>query len=147
MQAFLLLCDSAQSDPATGKIHMLGAGWSVTGPVVPAMTIAVFLRLSWDEAGSPREFNLYLVDEDGESVTTSSPEGGRPIQFGGSVGLDKTAQVEVDEILQKTGLQTSFTVSVPPPPLSPGRHYKWIFTVNDEELSSIPFSVRPLPED
>ncbi|MEV4382251.1 hypothetical protein [Streptosporangium sp. NPDC049644] len=147
MQAFLLLCDSAQPDSATGKIHMLGAGWSVTGPAVPAMTIAVFMRLSWDEASSPHEFNLYLVDEDGKSVTTPSPEGGRPIQFGGSVGLGKAAQVEVDEILQKTGLQTSFTVNVPPPPLNPGHHYKWIFTVNDEELSSIPFSVRPLPED
>lgn len=147
MQAFLLLCDSAQPDSVTGKIHMLGAGWSVTGPAIPAMTIAVFLRLSWDEASSPHEFSLYLVDEDGKPVTTPSPEGDRPIQFVGSVGLDKAAQAEVDEVLQKTGLQTSFTVSVPPPPLNPGHHYKWIFTVNDEELSSIPFSVRPLPED
>jgi len=28
--AQLILCDAAVADQATGKVHMLGAGWSVT---------------------------------------------------------------------------------------------------------------------
>jgi hypothetical protein len=147
MQAFLLLCDSAQPDLATGKIHMLGAGWSVTGPAVPPMTIAVFLRLSWGEASSPHEFSLDLVDDDGKPVTALSQEGDRPIQFSGNIGLDNAAQAAADENLRKIGLQSSFTVNVPPPPLNPGCHYKWTFTVDGEELSSIPFSIRPFAED
>ena len=30
MKATLLLCDAAQVDPA-GKVHILGAGWTVVG--------------------------------------------------------------------------------------------------------------------
>jgi hypothetical protein len=33
MRASIVLCDFAEQDQLGGKVHMLGAGWSLTGPV------------------------------------------------------------------------------------------------------------------
>ena len=35
MRASLVLCDYAAQDVLSGKVHLMGAGWSMTGPCLP----------------------------------------------------------------------------------------------------------------
>ena len=47
VEAKLILCDAAQADPNTGKVHMLGAGWSLTrSPTTHA--VVVLMKVPWD---------------------------------------------------------------------------------------------------
>ena len=49
IEAQLLLCDAAVADQA-GKLHMLGAGWSVTSSPTSPQAVAVLLKIPWDRA-------------------------------------------------------------------------------------------------
>lgn len=44
----LILCDAAQTDAATGKIHMLGAGWTITGSPTAPHAVALMIQVPWD---------------------------------------------------------------------------------------------------
>jgi hypothetical protein len=41
----MLLADAAQE--AAGKLYILGGGWSVTGPQMPPMAIALKIDVPW----------------------------------------------------------------------------------------------------
>lgn len=41
----LILCDAAQAAAATGKIHMLGAGWMLTGSPTAPHTVALMIQV------------------------------------------------------------------------------------------------------
>ncbi len=70
IEATIILCDAAQADPA-GKIHMLGAGWSISrSPTTHA--VAVLIKIPWDRANQKLDVSLLLYDEDGRLV--SRPE-------------------------------------------------------------------------
>jgi hypothetical protein len=47
--AKLILCDYAVADPA-GKVHMLGAGWSLTSSPTPPHAVVVLMKIPWDRA-------------------------------------------------------------------------------------------------
>ncbi|TQM77747.1 hypothetical protein FHX40_4518 [Thermopolyspora flexuosa] len=61
------MSDAAQID-ASGKVGLLGAGWTITGPNVPPMAVTVFLRVPWEEAGQRRTFRIRLLDEEDQPV-------------------------------------------------------------------------------
>ncbi len=44
----LILCDAAQTDAATGKIHMLGAGWTITSSPTAPHAVALMIQVPWD---------------------------------------------------------------------------------------------------
>jgi hypothetical protein len=80
LEVKLLLCDAAVAD-ASGKVHMLGAGWSVTSsPTAPA-AIAVFTEVPWDRANQKIPLVLKLLDADGQPVMLPSPAGQVGVQF------------------------------------------------------------------
>jgi hypothetical protein len=140
IEGFLVLADSAAPD-TSGKVHMLGAGWSLTGPTVPPSAVAGFLRIPWEEAGEQIRFRLRLVDEDREGVKIPHEDGeNRAIEFEGTLAL-QSAQ-PADEITKKVPLNLSFAVSVPPLPLPTGRAYEWVFDVGDTEVATVHFAVR-----
>ena len=60
MRVTMLLADAAQE--VNGKLYVLGGGWSVTGPDVPPMALAVKLDVPWTEANQAHTFELVLVD-------------------------------------------------------------------------------------
>jgi hypothetical protein len=130
IEATLLLADAAVADPS-GKLHMLGAGWSVTGsPTAPA-AVAVFLKVPWDRANQQLPLSLFLCDADGRRVRIEEREVGTEQQFevGRPPGLAPGSNID-----------SAFQLSVGPLPLAPGR-YQWRLVVGDDE-AAVSFEVR-----
>ena len=130
IKATIILCDAAQADPS-GKLHMLGAGWSVTGTPTGAAAVAVLLKIPWDLANTKLPFSLQLEDADGRPVIL----GGGPVdmksefEVGRPPGLDPGSPIDA-----------SFQLSVQPMPLAPGR-YQWRLQVGVDEFAES-FQVR-----
>lgn len=62
MRVTVLLADSAQADPS-GKVHLLGVGWTRTAVPTGPVAIVVLLRMeSVDEARLPHHVELELID-------------------------------------------------------------------------------------
>lgn len=131
IEATMLLADAAVADP-TGKIHMLGAGWSVTSSPTAPSAVAVFFRIPWDRTNKKIPTTLELRDADGQ-----------PVLIGGSQTIRIEQEVEVGRpagLNPGTPIDASFQVTVGPLPLSPGR-YEWHLTAAEGEWS-IGFTVR-----
>ncbi len=118
LKAQLILCDAAQADPATGKVHMLGAGWSVmTGHGTHA--VAVLIKVPWDRTNQPIDLVLSLRTQDGQAVTVETGDGPREIENRGVIEVGRPAGIAAGSVLN-----ASFALNLPPLPLPPGR-YEW----------------------
>lgn len=131
----LILCDSAVAD-SSGKVHMLGAGWSLTG--VPAAPHAIVLlgKVPWDRTNQNLHLHLELVDGDGKPVTLPDPNGNR-------VAVAQEADLEVGRpagIAPGSMLNAAFALSVPSMHLAVGR-YTWRLNFA-EVLDSESFTVQ-----
>jgi hypothetical protein len=123
IKATIILCDAAQADPS-GKLHMLGAGWSVTGSPTGAAAVAVLLKVPWDLANTKLPMSLQLEDADGHPVILGAPVGmTSEFEVGRPPGLDPGSPIDA-----------SFQLSVQPMPLAPGR-YQWRLRVGDDEFT------------
>jgi hypothetical protein len=147
MQAFLVMCDAAQMDQSTGKISMLGGDWAVMGPESPSMALVVFLRLSWEEIRQARPFALRLLDHDGQPVIAPIKGEEGPVQYAGKLSLNEASPIADDKAARLVDVHSSFTVNAPGlgGALKPGSRYTWSFIVEDEQLASVDFVVRPYP--
>jgi hypothetical protein len=135
VEAQVILCDAAVAEPS-GKVHMLGAGWSVTGAPTPPHAVAVLMKIPWDLANQKLPVVLQLVDADGRAVVVSSPDGR-------SQTIESRAEVEVGRppgLAHGTPIDASFALTVQPMPLEPGR-YEWRLEITDRSFSAA-FSVR-----
>jgi len=78
VKATLILCDAAQADPA-GKVHILGAGWTVVlmppGVPLPAHAVVAIVHVPWHETQMPHQIRLRLEDADGRAVMIESASG------------------------------------------------------------------------
>lgn len=122
----LILCDAAQADHQTGKVHILGAGWSRTGSPTGPMAIAVLMKIPWDRANNRFPLKLSLCDVDGHAVEVSTPRGAQQVVTHAAVEVGRPPGVE-----EGTGLDASFALNVPPLPLAPGR-YQWRLDINGQ---------------
>jgi hypothetical protein len=134
--AQVILCDAAQADPATGKVHMLGAGWSMTRtPTTHA--VAVLLKIPWDRANEPITLTVRLLDADGHRAQLLTPSGVVPaMQAEGKVEVGRPAGIAPGSVLD-----ASFVLNAPAMPLSPGR-YEWRLEIGEASYSA-PFTVLP----
>jgi hypothetical protein len=132
LEATILLADAAVADP-TGKIHMLGAGWSVTTSPTAPSAVAVFLRIPWDRTNKKIPFTLELVDADGHQVSLDNDH--RGIRIEQIIEVGRPPGIEPG-----TPIDASFQVSLGPLPLEPCR-YQWRLTAAEGEWS-ISFTVR-----
>ncbi|MFG1707157.1 DUF6941 family protein [Nonomuraea sp. M3C6] len=144
MEAFIVLCDAAQHDVASGKINVLGGDWSVTDARPTQTAVAMFIRLSWEEATEGRSFTLRLVDDTGKQVRIGEPGEERPIEYGGTLQLNESA-ADTDPAAKLVDVHNSFAVTVPELPLEPGRRYVWEVRTSGELLSLVAFAVREAP--
>jgi hypothetical protein len=124
IKATIILCDAAQADPS-GKLHMLGAGWSVTGTPTAAAAVAVLLKIPWDLANQKLPFSLLLEDADGQAVVLG----------GASVDMESEFEVGRPPGLEPgSPIDASFQLSVQSMLLAPGR-YQWRLRVGADEFA------------
>ncbi|WP_182884287.1 DUF6941 family protein [Microbispora sp. H10885] len=142
MEAFLVLADAAHNEDGTGKIGILGGGWSIVGPSVPPMSVVTFLRIDAHEAVHPIDFVLRLLDAQRRPVSVASDGGERrPLEFGGRVHLideDKP----IDELTEMVGFHASFAIGIGRLPIRSGQAYTWILDIAGREAASLTFAVR-----
>jgi hypothetical protein len=117
VEAQLILCDAAQADP-TGKVHMLGAGWSIIRGSGPH-AVAVLVKVPWDRTNETLPLHLILQDADGQPVEVPTTEGPQRIENHGSIEVGRPVGLPPG-----ITLNASFALNVPALPLVPGR-YTW----------------------
>jgi hypothetical protein len=140
MRASLILCDFAEADPAGGKVHMLGAGWSVTGPQPSMQTVVALIKVGWNEANRPVNFVLRLTDGDGAVVHVPGPAGEQPLEMAGRMEVGRPPGIP-----EGSEIDASFVVPLQPLSLAPGQRFTWRLSFGDQEAASESFYVRPLP--
>jgi hypothetical protein len=129
IEAQLLLCDAAVADPS-GKLHMLGAGWSMTGSPTSPQAVAVLLKIPWDRANERLTMMLRLVDSDGRPVVVTTPDGAQEVTMGGDIEAGRPPGVTPG-----SQLDAALAFTVPSLPLPAGR-YQWRLDVADDTFTS-----------
>lgn len=128
LEVQVILCDAAQADPGGGKIHMLGAGWSITGSPTAPHAVAVLVKVPWDRANQPIRAVLTLVDSDGHQVV---PEGAdQPIRAEFVLEVGRPAGMEPGSMID-----ASIALNSGPLPLRPGR-YQWRLDIGDQMFAA-----------
>lgn len=115
----IILCDAARADPSTGKLHMLGAGWTMMGTPTSPHAVAIMVQVPWDRANEKLPVRIELLDDDGKPVEIPGDAGPQPIQG--------EAELEVGRppgFSHGSPLSAVFALNVAPLPLAPGR-YEW----------------------
>ncbi len=126
MRASLLLCDAAQV--AEGKLFILGGGWSVTGPGLSPMAIAMKLDIAWGEAPDAHHWELFLQDRDGTQVNVETPEGPQPIEVRGDFQIGTPSGVPLG-----SDIPVNLAVNLGPLPLAPGGRFRWQLSIDGNE--------------
>jgi len=139
IRASIILADFAESDPG-GKVHILGAGWSATGPQPSPQAVVGFLQVPPEEAGTAIAFTLRLTDRAGDLVEVQGPTGAVPLELSGQVEIRRPE--EWDEAAE---ISAAFSVSVTLLPLPQGQSYTWSLEVDGKELATASFYVRSAP--
>jgi hypothetical protein len=137
VEAQVILCDAAVADPR-GKVHMLGAGWSVTGTPTAPQAVAVLMKIPWDRADQRLAMALRLLDADGKPVRLEGPDGVQVIESRGEVEVGRPPGLEPG-----SPIDASFALNVQSMPLKPGR-YEWRLELADQ-FFAVAFQVRASP--
>lgn len=127
--AQLILCDHAVTEPS-GKVHMLGAGWSVTGTPTAPQAVVVMLKIPWDRTNQRITLRLQLMDSDGRIVRLDGPEGQQAIEMEHEIEAGRPAGLAPGSMID-----ASFALNVQPMPLPPGR-YEWRLHYDDVDVVS-----------
>lgn len=129
IEAHVLICDFAQVD-AGGKLHVIGAGWSVTSSPTSPHALAMLFKIPWDRANERLSLRLQLLDADGRPAQLPQPDG--------TTGpLLAEAQLETGRpagLVPGTPLDASLAVQFPTLPLEPGR-YEYRVDISDQSWS------------
>lgn len=136
MEVDLILADFAEVEASSGKVHILGAGWSLTGPAPSPQAVVAFLRVPAERVGSPLPLTLRLLDQARQVVEVPGLGGMQPLEIFGQV------EMKVPESWDQTSeLAASFAVNLGPLSLKPGG-YTWILEVDGKEEAHAGFLVR-----
>lgn len=111
MRAAIVLADFAETDTGTGKVHIIGAGWSLMGPTPGLHAVIAFIQVPADRVGGdPIPVTLRLVDHAGRLVEVQGPAGIQRFEIIGQVethepeGWDHSTEVEVPFAANLMGL-------------------------------------------
>jgi hypothetical protein len=139
MQAVVVLGDFAERDASTGKVHILGAGWTITGPAPTPHAVIIFVKVPQHRAGTPIPITLRLLDQAGQIVQVPGAAGQQRLEVFGQIEM-----AEPDAAAGFPGdLDAVFSVNVGALPLQPGTKYTWFVEVDGKEAASTEFWVRP----
>lgn len=135
IDAQLILADAAQAD--NGKVHMLGAGWSITGTPTAPQSVVALIKVPWDRANEQLPLRLNLLNEDGRDVLMPAPEGEPGERF------DFQAVLEVGRpsgVKPGNPIDSAMVVNVPSLTLVSGG-YTWLLSISEETFRTS-FQVR-----
>jgi hypothetical protein len=138
MQAILVLGDFAERDSVTGKVHILGAGWSLTGPTPAPQSVILFVKIPAERASTPIPVRLRLLDDGGQVVTITGAAGVQPLDITGQIELKEPDRLDPGS----ADVDAVFSVNIAPLPLQPGTAYKWRADLDGEEAAVTEFRVR-----
>jgi hypothetical protein len=134
----LLLCDAAQVDPS-GKVHLLGAGWTVVGTPLPGLAVVVLVHVAWHETVTPHVLRLRLEDADGQPVLVGPADAPRALLHEQTIVAPRPPGVP-----EGINIDVPVVVSFGPGmPLPPGR-YVWRLEIDgaSDEGWMLAFHVR-----
>jgi hypothetical protein len=115
----LILCQSAAADSASGTLHMLGAGWSMTGTPTSPQAVALLIKVPWDRSNERLHIKVELLTEDGSPVVLPGPAGPQPIVAEADLEVGRPPGVAAG-----SPLDASMALNFGLMPLPPGR-YQW----------------------
>jgi hypothetical protein len=142
LQATLLLCDAAQADPS-GKVHILGAGWSITqaapGNPLPPHAVVAIIHVPWNEANRVHIARLMLQDADGRIVQIETPNGTVPLIHEQQFEVGRPAGVP-----EGISLESPVVVNIGPGLPLPAGRYAWRLEIDERTRQEwvVPFHVR-----
>ena len=121
----MLLADAAQE--VDGKLYVLGGGWSVMGPEVGPMALAIKIDVPWTAANQKHRFSLELLSEDGQQPEVQTAEGiaRSRVSFEGEFEVGRPPGLPPG-----TDIDTAFAVQLGPLPLVKGRGYVWRLSID-----------------
>jgi hypothetical protein len=125
----VILCDAAVADPS-GKLHMLGAGWSLTASPTAPQAVAMLIKIPWDRANQRIKLALRLLDPDGNQISLPGSDGSlTPIGHEGEIEAGRPPGLAPGSMLD-----AALAVRIPSMPLTPGR-YEWRLDIGDQTFS------------
>lgn len=124
----LILCDAAQADATSGKMHILGAGWTVARSPVTPHAVGVMLKVPWDRTNQKIAVTLVLVTADGHEVTPPETDG-KPLKVETEVEVGRPPGIAAG-----SHIPAAFAVNVPALTLAPGR-YQWRLVAGETDDS------------
>ncbi len=132
----MLLCDAAQV--AGGKLFVLGGGLASIGPKPQPLAIALQITVPWDRANIRHEWQVELIDEDGQAVVVN----GKPVLMRGRFEAGRPAGLQPG-----SPLGVSLAINLSPFRLAGGRSYAFALTIDDEKRPDwrVRFFVKPTP--
>jgi hypothetical protein len=136
-----MLADSAQV--ASGKLFVLGAGWSMIIPGGP-FAVCGMIDIPWHQGTDWHALRLELIDADGEPVLVpvEGEDEPKPLVF----DHPPYRPTILPQIKPGTSLGWPFAVNIGPGlPLEPGSIYEWRLSIDGkaEDGWTLPFSVLP----
>lgn len=140
MKVTLLLCDHAQV--SDGKLYVLGAGWSVTGPGPINMAVGIIVDVPWDRTNHEIVMTLELRESDGQLVTQPGPAGPVPVSVDAGFEVGRPPGVAAG-----SHIPVAFAVPIQNMQLTPGRRFYWQLTADRETHDdwTLHFATRHLP--
>lgn len=138
IRAALVLADFAETDTGTGKVHIIGAGWSMTGPAPGPHAIVAFIQVPADRVGGdPIPVAIRLFDRSGQVVEVPGPAGMQRLEITGQVEIQAPEGWD-----HSTAIETTFAANLMSLPLQPGQPYTWSVEVDGKELATTQFQVK-----
>jgi hypothetical protein len=138
MKVTMLLADAAQA--VGGKLYVLGGGWSVIGPGLATMALAIKIDVPWDQTNLAHHWVLDLVDQDGRPVRVPAPEGERAVQVTGTFEVGRPAG-----LAQGSPIDLPLAINIGPLKLPAATRCVWQLTIDGATDPGwrVAFGVRP----
>lgn len=147
MQVEALLCDFAQVH--AGKLFISGAGINVLASPAPAapypvgVSLALLIRVPWEDTNSTHHLRVGLIDEDGHPVAITEPPPGVEVPPGDRGAILATFQVGRSPML-RTGEETLVPVALPLALALPKLGaYEITIAIDAVEAPRVPFRLVP----
>ena len=134
----MLLADAVQA--VSGKLYVLGGGWSITGPDPVPSALALKIDVPWDEGNKKHRFRLALVDADGRPVM--APGGQSAVEVAGEFEAGRPAGLRPG-----TPLDVVLALNIGPLLLEADSRYVWRAWIDEQtrEDWEVGFSTRAKP--